>query len=208
MRYQTIQVKPRVTGKKVGEGNLPIALSRNGKDTMAFAASSGTVQGAVRKSGVGGIMELVEEGGSSHLGMLKELQWNPVTRKLLHASFQEVNRNQEVTTNVPVVFMGEPAAVAEKTGQFLKNAESIELHAKVSALPDHVTVDVSAMTVGDVFTAGIIPLPDGCTAASPDSVICSVTTPTVIEIETPSAETDALGEAASEGETPAEESAE
>jgi hypothetical protein len=36
-------------------------------------------------------------------------------------------------------------------------------------------------------------------------VICSVTTPTVIEIETPTAETDALGEAAADGEEGAEE---
>jgi large subunit ribosomal protein L25 len=205
MRYQTIQVKPREAGKKIGDGDLPVALSRGGKDTMAFAASSGTVQGAVRKSGVGGIMELVEEGGESHLGMLKELQWHPVSRKLQHASFQEVKRNQEVNTTVPINIVGEPAAVADRSGQFLRNSDSIELHAKVSALPDHITIDVSDMLVGDVLTAGGVPLPDGCRAASPDSVICSVTTPTVIEIETPTAETDALGEAAADGEEGAEE---
>ena len=209
MRYQTIEVKPRTSGKKVSEGELPIAISRSGKDTVSFAASTSAVQGAVRKSGVGGIMELVEEGGTSHLGMLKELQWHPVSRKLQHASFQEVKRNQEVNTTVPIVVVGEPASIAERTGQFLKNSDSIELHAKVSALPDHVTIDVSEMQVGDVLTAGAVPLPDGCRAANPDSVICSVTTPTVVEIETPTAETDALGEAAVEGEEqPAEEQAE
>ena len=209
MRYQTIEVKPRTSGKKVSEGELPIAISRSGKDTVSFAASTSAVQGAVRKSGVGGIMELVEDGGTSHLGMLKELQWHPVSRKLQHASFQEVKRNQEVNTTVPIVVVGEPASIADRTGQFLKNSDSIELHAKVSALPDHVTIDVSEMQVGDVLTAGAVPLPDGCRAANPDSVICSVTTPTVVEIETPTAETDALGEAAVEGEEqPAEEQAE
>ena len=209
MRYQTIEVKPRTSGKKVSEGELPIAISRSGKDTVSFAASTTAVQGAVRKSGVGGIMELVEEGGTSHLGMLKELQWHPVSRKLQHASFQEVKRNQEVNTTVPIVVVGEPASIADRTGQFLKNSDSIELHAKVSALPDHVTIDVSEMQVGDVLTAGAVPLPDGCRAASPDSVICSVTTPTVVEIETPTAETDALGEAVVEGdEQPAQEAGE
>ena len=191
---------------------MPIAISRSGKDTVSLAASTAVVQGAVRKSGVGGIMELVEESGTSHLGMLKELQWHPVSRKLQHASFQEVKRNQEVNTTVPIVIVGEPASIADRTGQFLKNSDSIELHAKVSALPDHVTIDVSEMQVGDVLTAGAVPLPEGCRAASPDSVICSVTTPTVVEIETPTAETDALGEAVAEGgegaETEAEETSE
>lgn len=179
---------------------MPVALSRGTKDAMSFAARTSDVQGAVRKSGVGGIMELVEEGGASHLGMLKELQWHPLSRKLQHASFQEVRKNQEVNTTVPVVFVGEPAPVADKSGQFLKASESIELHAKVSALPDHITIDVSGLLVGDVLTAGILPLPEGCKAANPDAVICSVTTPTVIQLEAPTAETDALGEATEEGE--------
>lgn len=209
MRYQTIQVKPREPKQKAKtEGEMPVALSRSGKDTMAFAAKSNDVQGAVRKSGVGGIMELIEEGGESHLGMLKELQWHPISRNLLHASFQEVRRNQEVNTTVPLVFMGEPAAIAERTGQLLKSADSIELHAKVSALPDHITIDISGMLLGDVLTAGLVPLPEGCTAQNPDSVICSVANPTVIEIETPTAETDALGEAAAQDEEDAPADAE
>jgi large subunit ribosomal protein L25 len=146
-------------------------------------------------------MELVEGDGASHLGMLKELQWHPVSRKLLHASFQEVRRNQVVNTNVPIVLVGEPVPVSDRSGQLLKTNDSIEVHAQVSALPDHISIDISGMLVGDVLTVGLVPMPDGCEAVNPDAVICSVTTPTVIEIETPTAETDALGEAlAEEGE--------
>lgn len=200
MRYQTIQVKPRETKAK-SEGEMPIALSRGGKDSVSYAAASKEVQTAVHRSGVGGIMELIEGDGASHLGMLKELQWHPVSRKLLHASFQEVRKNQVVNTNVPLVLVGEPAPVADRSGQLLKSNDSVEVHAQVSALPDHITIDISGMIVGDVLTAGLIPMPDGCEAVNPDTVICSVTTPTVIEIETPTAETDALGEAlAEEGE--------
>jgi large subunit ribosomal protein L25 len=209
MRYQTINVKPRDSkGKAKDDGDMPVALSRGGKETVSFAAKSAEVQGAVRKSGVGGIMELVEDGGASHLGMLKELQWHPIKRHLLHASFQEVRRNQMVNTTVPLVFVGEPASIADRSGQFLKSAESIELHAKVSSLPDHITIDISNMVVGDVLTAGLVPLPEGCEAANADSVICAVTTPTVVEIETPTSETDALGEAVAEEPESGSESAE
>jgi len=179
---------------------MPVALSRSGKASVSYAAESKEVQLAVHRSGVGGIMELVENDGSSHLGMLKELQWHPVSRKLLHAGFQEVRRNQVVNTNVPLVLVGEPAPIADRSGQLLRTNDSIEVHAQVSALPDHITIDISEMIVGDVLTVGLIPMPDGCEAVNPDTVICSVTTPTVIEIETPTAETDALGEALAEGE--------
>jgi len=197
MRYQTIQVKPREQKAK-SEGEMPIALSRGGKDAISFAATSKDVQAAVHRSGVGGIMELVETDGASHLGMLKELQWHPVSRKLLHASFQEVRKNQVVNTSVPVVLVGEPSPIADRSGQLLKANDSIEVHAQVSALPDHITIDISEMIVGDVLTVGLIPMPNGCEPVNPDAVICSVTTPTVVEIETPTAETDALGGAVAE----------
>lgn len=200
MRYQTIQVKPRGNQAKT-DGEMPVALSRGGKESISFAANAKDVQVAVHRSGVGGIMELVEDGGTSHLGMLKELQWHPVSRKLQHASFQEVSRNQVVNTNIPVVLTGEPAPIADRTGQLLKASESVEVHAQVSALPDHITIDISGMLVGDVLTAGMIPMPKGCDAVNADAVICSVTTPTVVEIETPTAETDALGDAAAERST-------
>lgn len=215
MNYQTITVRSRETGAPAGDlsksrtsGDLPAVLSRAGKESMVLSISTDELAKAVRRSGVGGIMELVEDGGSKHLGMLKELQWHPVTRKLQHASFQEVSRNQVVHTSVPLIYVGEPAALADKSGQLIKNQETVEIQAKVSNLPDHLTLDISGMQIGDVITYGDIPLPDGCEAFHPDTVVCSLTTPTIVEIETPTAETDALGEAAAEPGDEEEEKAE
>jgi large subunit ribosomal protein L25 len=199
MRYQTLNVKSRDVAAQKFEG-VPAILSRHGKESMPMSVDGAELQRAVRHCGVGGIIELVEDGGGKHLGMLKELQWHPLSRKLQHASFQEVQRDQVVSTTVPVVFVGEPKAVADKSGQFIKNSESLEIHGKVSDLPDHVTVDVSEMTVGDVLSAAGIALPQGITAVHPDTAICTLTTPTVVEIEVPTAETDAVGAAATVGE--------
>ena len=208
MNYQTVKVKVRDDSVSPGErkrnregGELPIVLSRAGNTAVPYSVDTAAFQKAVHRTGKGGIMQLVEDGGTKHLGLLKELQWNPVTRKLNHASFQEVKRNQMVSTGVTLVYVGEPQAVTDRTGQFIKNQESIEVRAKVSSLPEHIVIDLSSMQVGDVLTAGAVPMPDGCEAVHPDAVLCSVTTPTVVHLETPSAETDAVGEAAgSEGE--------
>jgi len=209
MNYQTVKIKSRNGARTASEkkknleaGELPVVLSRAGSAAMSLTVETAELQKAVHRSGMGGIMELVEDGGDKHLGMLKELQWHPVTRKLRHASFQEVKRNQVVNTTVPLIFVGEPAPVIDRSGQFIKSNEAVDVHAKVSSLPDHITLDISGMLVGDVLTAGGIPMPEGCEAVNPDTVICSVTTPTVIHLEVPTAETDVLGEAEAEaGET-------
>jgi large subunit ribosomal protein L25 len=213
MRYQTIRAKARdgaATGSKLKElrrsGEMPAVMSRQDAEPVAFSFDVAEFGKAVHKAGVGGILELVEEGGAKHLGLLKELQWHPVTRKLYHASFQEVKKDQVVNTTVHLRLIGEPKPVSDKTGQLIKNNESIEVHAKVSSLPDHITIDLSDMLVGDVLTAGDVPLPDGVEALHKDTVICSVTTPTVVHIEVPTAETDALGAAVQEPQTESEAS--
>lgn len=204
MNYQTVQVKKReddgaASLKKMrAAGEMPAVLSRGGTEPVSLAVSAQELSKAVRKTGVGGILELVDDGGKKHLGLLKELQWHPVTRKLYHASFQEVKSDQVVNTTVHLTFVGEPQPIADKSGQFIKAHESIEIHAKVSAIPDHLTVDISNMQVGDVITAADIALPDGVEALHKDTVICSVTTPQVVNLETPTAETDAIGEAVAE----------
>src|SRR5438876_10860552 len=97
MKYQTVQIRNRDTGISQGKlkesrtsGETPAVLSRSGSEALSLAVPTEELKKAVRKSGVGGIMELVEEGGAKHLGLLKELQWHPVTQRIQHASFQEV----------------------------------------------------------------------------------------------------------------------
>ncbi|MCH8273525.1 MAG: 50S ribosomal protein L25 [Armatimonadetes bacterium] len=215
MRYPILNVEEREPRVSAGalkrlrrEGKLPAVLSRAGREPVPLTLGRDELAAAVHKTGVGGIMALRDASGDGErLGMLKELQWHPVSKQILHAAFQEVRQDQVVTTRVPVALVGEPESVADKTGQLIRSSESIELHARVLSLPDKVAVDVSGLELGDVLTAGDLQLPEGCECVQPSAVLCSVTTPTVHEIEEPEAaeELELEGEVAAEGEEAAEE---
>ncbi len=200
MKFLTVHFEERPARMTGGDlrslrqsGKLPAVLSRAGKEPMTLAVSTEELRRAVRHSGVGGIVLLRKLGdGEEHLGMLKELQWAPLSRRLMHASFQEVSGTQVVTTPVPLIYVGEPLPVTQRTGQLIKTAESVEIHGRVQDLPDHIALDISGLRVGDVVTAGDLILPPGCEPAHPSTVLCSVTTPTVVTEEVAVEEAPAL----------------
>lgn len=212
MRHHTIHIKERSETrgsavKRLRRGGLvPAVLSRNGQAPLNLAVDAQELVSAAHATGVGGVMQLLDDSkGEKHLGILKELQWEPLSKKVTHAAFQEVDTKQVVTTSVPVQFAGEPAAVADKSGQFLVASESVDVHGKVSDLPDMIGVDISGLEIGDVVTAGDLVYPEGCEPAHPSTVICSLTVAKLASIEAPeteaaSAEVPVVGEETSRQE--------
>lgn len=202
MHYEEVEFVTRKPGLSDSQikasrksGWIPGVISRGNEPPTPIAVPEKRFASAVHKTGVGGIMRLIDEKGAGHLAQLKELQWHPTSRKLLHASFTEVRAREEVVANVPLILQGEPEAVTTKSGQLVRSSESVAVRAKVTDLPDAIGLDISELQVGDTVTAGDVVLPPGCEAAHPETVICSLIPPTLaVEAE----------EAASEGEGPAE----
>jgi large subunit ribosomal protein L25 len=202
MAYHRLQVRKRassLTGAQVRQlrraGRIPAVVSRKGEPSLELTAELKQLQAAAHHTGIGGILLLVdEESGDEHLGMLKVLQWEPVSRKLLHAGFQEVNASQVVQTSVTLIFHGEPEPVVRHEAQLLKSSESIDVTAQVRNLPTAIALDISELAIGDVVTAGDVPLPEGCEPTNPDSVICSVVAMRVATPEEEEAAAAAAGE--------------
>lgn len=213
MAYQTLKVRrrgeeTRGPGLKAlrRRGRVPVVVSRAGHEPLLLTADTSELLSAAHKTGIGGIVMLIEEeNDQQHLGLLKSLQWEPISKDVLNAGFQEVKTTQVVNTSVPIRFRGEPQAVIEKEGQLIKNTESVEVHARVTDLPSAIAVDVSGLKIGDVVTAADIVMPEGCTPVNPDTVVCSLTArkieeePVITEVEI--TEPELVGKAEAEEET-------
>lgn len=218
MRYQKLHISsrdPNLTPAKVKEirksGQIPAVISRRGSDPVTVTADGDELRAAAHRTGIGGLMQLIDESkNETTLGMLKQLQWDPVSKQVLHASFQEVQAKEKVSTTVPVVLVGEPRAVVEKSGQLIKNNESIELEGTVTDLPDAIYVDISGLEIGDVVTASDVVIPGNIEIKNSNSVICSLSVVREVslepEIPTEAAEPELVGkeeesteESASEG---------
>ena len=103
-------------------------------------------------------------GSESETVMLKEVQIDPVTRRILHADFMRVSLEERVTTHVPIALTGiSPGVSAGGVQEFL--LRDLQIECQVGRLPEHIEIDVSSLDVGDQIRVGDVELEEGMTIA-------------------------------------------
>jgi len=92
----------------------------------------------------------VNYGGNKKFGFVKEVQRHPVTSKLVHVDVFLVSQDHEIKMQIPINFEGRDNLV---NAMLQVQKPEIEVLGKAALMPDSVTVDVSAMVLGDTITA-------------------------------------------------------
>ena len=94
--------------------------------------------------------------------LIKDVQVHPVNQQILSVSLYQVNENRKITTNVPIVLVGEAPVVKQNLGFLVQQLETVALHCLPKDLPKSIEVDVSALeNIGDVITLASVNLPEG-----------------------------------------------
>jgi large subunit ribosomal protein L25 len=83
--------------------------------------------------------------GRSETALVKTLQRDPRSGQILHIDFQAVSMDQEVTSVVPIRFVGESPAVSKLDGVMTHPRMELRVSARAADLPDAVEVDVSSI---------------------------------------------------------------
>ncbi|MDA8146245.1 MAG: 50S ribosomal protein L25 [Thermaerobacter sp.] len=139
---------------------------------------------------------LLEEGSSGHgwlftlelpgearpvPAVLKELQRDPVTGRMIHVDFLAVDLEEQVRARVPLVARGEEE-LSRRGGIVQLLVRELTVEGLPEKLPNHLEVDVGALEVGQHLAAGDLTLPEGVRlAGDPAEAVLSVTHPRVEE---------------------------
>lgn len=110
------------------------------------------------------LVDLAVEGdskGGQRLALVQEIQHHPLSGSVLHVDFHEVAENEKVTVTVPVETTGEAAGVKTSGGVLEHVLFKIKVRALPRELPEVITVDVTALEIGQSIHLGEIPLPPG-----------------------------------------------
>ncbi len=95
------------------------------------------------------------EDGSKHEAVMRDVQFHPVTDRILHVDFYRLYPDKEVTVTVPVRTEGVAPGVI-KGGKLFFNERKLKIRALPSKLPDYVKVDISPLDLGDkVYVADL-----------------------------------------------------
>lgn len=134
-----------------GLNEPPAAISIQAKIVARILAS---------ETGMNSVVYMQREGTDikRHV-ILKEVQRDPVTRRLVHVDFMRVDPNHKVKVHVPIKLLGVPVGVKAMGGLLDFVHRSVVVECLPSLIPTHIDVDVSALDIGDTIRLDQLDLP-------------------------------------------------
>ena len=111
--------------------------------------------------------------GKLHTAILKEIQFHPVTDAVLHVDFLEVNEEKPITVGLPVKLVGLDQGIRDG-GRMILSLRKLNVKAPYKSLPEHLDVDVTALTIGKSIKVGQLSYEGLELITGKDVVVCSI----------------------------------
>jgi large subunit ribosomal protein L25 len=208
MDRQALQVSPRETGGKGAArklraaGQVPAVLYGSGIEPVALAVESRLLDDVLH-SGANAILDLTgPKDLKGKLALVKAVQRDPVSRRVLHCDLYAVDIRKKVTVSIALHYEGKPSGV-EMGGVLEPILRDLEVECLPLEIPDSFSVDVSGLEIGDSVHVRDIAVPASVEVLSdPDATAIHVVAPRVEE--EPVVEEEAVEEAAEEAAPAAE----
>ncbi len=146
----------------------PVSVAVNPREIVKITRSA---------TGFNTIFTLAIAGGESTPVMVVDQQVDPIRGTLLHADFKRIDLTKRIRVAVPVVTEGEPAGVKVQGGLLEIITRAIEIEVLPDDIPEHFTVNVSELMVGQSKRASDVALSGSMKLTSaPDTVIAHIVT--------------------------------
>lgn len=172
-------------------GKIPAVLYGRGVEAVSLSVPAGN---ANKLLGHTGMVELNSDFTGKRTAILKNVQHNPISGKIIHIDFHAVNENELLTVAIPVVSFGEPAGL-KQGGQLEQVMREIEIECLPVNVPEVIRIDVSALEMEKAFHIGDLKLADGLKAIGDSELIIFHVRAPRTTVEAEPAEAAAAGEA-------------
>ena len=129
------------------EGNVPCVLY-GGKDQIHFVTGEKSFDPILFSPG-SYIIKLIVS-GKEYDTILQDVQYHPISDKILHADFLELTPGKPVIISIPVKLQGTSAGVL-KGGKIITKLRKLKVSAMQENLPDEIIVKVDDLDIGGVI---------------------------------------------------------
>lgn len=179
MKLENLSIKIRTKkanhdAKKVRKnGKVPGIIYGKDINNILFEISELELNSVISDKGEHGTLNINIDGNNVDT-LIKEVQRDAVTKKIMHIDLEKIDENKVVVSKVPVHFVGEE--LATKNGRILqKNKDSISVECVSKNLPKAFNLDVSNAKVGNVYKISDIEVGNEISVLDNlDSVIASI----------------------------------
>jgi large subunit ribosomal protein L25 len=170
---------PGIFYSKISD-SIPVEVLVNAINPLVFTAQTH-------------LISLQLDNSQSYDCILKDVQFDPVTDKVVHFDLIGLSATDKIELEVPIALVG--SAIGVKDGGLLQQSlHKADIECLPSDIPQHIEIDISKLKMGDSIHIGDLKIEGITFRSSKDSVVVSVMAPKAEKVE------DALAEKADEPE--------
>ena len=133
------------------------------------------------------LISLELEGHDEYECIIKDVQFHPVTDRVIHFDLLGLTKGEKIKLEIPVQLVGSPIGVKEG-GVIQHVMHKIEVECLPRNIPEHITIDISGLKLNDSVHISDLKYDDIEFTDPPDSLIVQVTHAKVKEEAAPVAE--------------------
>lgn len=161
--------------KKRREGFVPGIYYSKGSEPIHFFVPEISLNPIVYTTEMN-IVNLVVDGKSEHRGIVKEIQFDPLTDHIIHIDLQGITVGETIQMPVPISIVGQAIGVREG-GRLQQSLHKVDVECLPKDIPQNIEIDISELNIGDVILVRDISMENIKILNSEDAMIISVVAP-------------------------------
>lgn len=188
-----VQLKAQLIGEADGKarairttGFIPAVIYGSGVANRSIKVKKHDFEKAFQTAGEFNLVDLLIGSDKPTKVIVKDVQRNGLTDNIIHVDFYQVDMAKKISTEIPLLFIGESKAVKDLGGTLVKNMGAVKVNCLPGDLASHIEVDISKL---DNFNQFIrlhdLVLPQGVELASSTNEAVVGVVETKVEVEAP-----------------------
>ena len=144
------------------------------------------------------------DGGESFNAVMQDIQFHPVTDRILHVDFYQIFENKEITMEIPVKTVGTSKGVLNG-GNLRRPYRKLRIKAIPSKLPDFIEIDITPLKIGSKLYIHELRNDDYKLLHPDNTVVCQVRRSRLAVVDEEEEEEEGTAEEGATADVPATE---
>lgn len=159
----------KVAGKGVtrairNKNNIPAVIYGGKKDPVAIELDGRNFEMLIKKPGLRTKLFEISVSSNKENAMLVDIQYNPVSDRVVHVDFKRIDVKSPVSVVVPVEIINTEISKGIKLGGVLNFAvRKVSITGLIENIPEKIIIDALDLNIGDSIHGSDLKLPDGIT---------------------------------------------
>lgn len=161
------------------DGKVPGVIYGHGREAEAVTIDRSALNKTLLGISAGTtILDVAVDGRAPVKALIREIQRDSLRpAEIIHLDLYEVRSDEEITLAVPIRLLGIPDGVRNFGGVLDHVLRELEVEVLPSNIPDHVDLDVTALTIGHSLFVRDVKVENAKVLNDPDTPICTVVAP-------------------------------